>query len=163
MISRIIVSAVLVIVGFVLHGVVRASIKKKVKAQTLKPQSALLARKITTVFTAVAVAIALGLVWGVAPRNIWVSLASVATLVAIGFFAVWCILSNIVAGVILLISRPFDIGDEVVILPEDIHGTLVNITSLFLVLEDNEGDIVTIPSNLVFQRIVRKVKRKDGF
>ncbi len=161
-IYQIIATAVILMVGLVLRGIASSSLDRKVKTQGLKPQSGVLARKIVTAFIVIAVVITVGLVWGVGPRSIWVSLTGILTLVVIGFFAVWCILSNVVAGLILLISRPFDIGDEVLFLPENVQGTVTNITSLFLVLKDSEGSPVTIPNNYVFQRIVKKVEKKNA-
>ncbi len=160
MLYQIIVSAVILIVGVVLRGIVSASLRRKVKTQGLNPQSALLGRKIATGFILAVAALAAGVVWGVGPRAMLASLAGIVTLVIVGFFAVWCILSNIVAGFILLVSRPFGIGDEIVVLPENIQGTVTNITSVFLVLEDNEGAKVTIPNNYIFQRIVKKVQKR---
>lgn len=159
-IYRIIISGGILVAGFVTRGIIGASINRRVRSKTLKPQSGLLARKLATAFILIAVILAVGLVWGVAPRTIWVSLASVITLVILGFFAVWCILSNIVAGLILVISRPFDIGDEIVLIPENLQGTVKNITVMFLLLEDSEGNAISIPNNLIFQRIVKKVEKR---
>ena len=162
MIYRIIVSAAILIAGFVLRAVVGSSIRKKVEAQVLKPHSGLLAHKISTVFFVVAVVLAVGFVWGTSPKNIWISVASIVALTAIAFFGVWSLVSNVVAGLILLIARPLDIGDEVVLLPEDIQCTVTNITGIFLVLRDREGAVITIPNNFVFQRIIKKVKKQNG-
>jgi len=161
LIYQMIASAVIVIVALVLRGIASASIKKKVRTQGLKPQSALLARKIITAFIMLIVVLALGFVWNVAPGNIWVSLVGIIAVVSIGFFAAWCFLSNIVAGVILLISRPFEIGDEIVFLPDNIRGTVTNISSMFLTLQDKDGGIITVPNNFVFQKVVKKVKKEN--
>ena len=162
MLHQFIATGVILVAAIVLHGVATSAIRRRVKTRGLKPQSGLLARKMSTTFIILAAVLAIGLVWGVAPRNIWVSVASVVTLVAIGFFAVWCILSNVIAGFLILISQPFGVGDEVVFLPENIQGTVANITSMFVVLEDSEGTTVTIPNNFVFQRIVKRLKKADA-
>jgi small-conductance mechanosensitive channel len=160
-IYRLIISGVILVAGFVLRGLIGASINRKVRAKTLKPQSGLLTRKLATAFILIGVVLAVGLAWGVAPKTIWVSLASVITLVILGFFAVWCILSNIVAGLILVISRPFDIDDEIILVPENLQGTVRNITVMFLILEDSEGNTISIPNNLIFQRMVKKLEKKS--
>ncbi|MFW6241937.1 MAG: mechanosensitive ion channel family protein, partial [Thermodesulfobacteriota bacterium] len=50
---------------------------------------------------------------GVSLNNVWTTLSAVLTLVAVGFVAVWSILSNFLCTLILLIFQPFRIGDEI--------------------------------------------------
>ena len=107
------------------------------------------------------VALALVSVWGVDVHNLWLFFTSVVGLIAIGFFAVWSILSNVITGIIIIISKDFRIGDELNIQPENISGNIVDMSLLFLKLEDKEGFSIHIPNNLVFQRIVRKKRSKN--
>jgi small-conductance mechanosensitive channel len=162
MIYQLIATAAVLLVGVVLRGVMSSFVNRRVKGGAVKPQSAFLARKMATVFLFIVVVYVVAFIWGVGIRTIWVSLASIITLVTIGFFAVWCILSNIVAGFILLISRPFDIGDEIILLPENIQGKVTNITVLFLILEESDGSTVTVPNNFIFQKIVRKSGKRGA-
>jgi MscS family membrane protein len=99
-------------------------------------------------------------IWGVSINNLWIYLTSVLTLIAIGFFAVWSILSNIIAGLILLGSKRFTSGDEIIIYPEKIKGSIVNITLFFVVLKDSKGYTVNLPNNMFFQRLT-KVKSRQ--
>ena len=70
-------------------------------------------------------------------------------------------LSNVVAGLFLFLSDPFRIDDEIVVLPEEIQGVVKDVKVLFVVLEDNEGNVVHIPSNLLFQKMIKKVKHNN--
>ncbi len=99
--------------------------------------------------------LALIVIWGV-EENVGLFVSSVIGLIAIGFFAVWSILSNIVAGFFLFFSDPFRVGDQVVILPENISGKAIDIKLLFVVLEDEDGSILHVPNNLLFQKVIKR-------
>lgn len=95
-------------------------------------------------------------IWGV-QQNVGLFVSSIVGLIAIGFVAVWSMLSNILAGFLIFFSDPFRIGDDIVILPEDIAGKAVDIKLLFVVLEDSDGSRLHVPNNLLFQRIIKRV------
>ncbi|MGB3507796.1 MAG: mechanosensitive ion channel domain-containing protein [Microcoleaceae cyanobacterium] len=69
------------------------------------------------------------------------------TSVAIGF-SLKDVLSNYIAGVILLAARPFHIGDQVVI--EDFEGTVTQIQLRATTLKTYDGRVVYIPNQEVF-------------
>ena len=58
---------------------------------------------------------------GIKIANILTVLLTVAGMIAIGFIAVWSILSNILCSMMLVLFRNFDMGDEVEIV-EPIGG-----------------------------------------
>jgi small-conductance mechanosensitive channel len=95
-------------------------------------------------------------IWGINIKNLWVFITGAIGVVAIGFFAVWSMLSNIVAGFLLIVSDTFSIGDEIEIIPDGISGKVVEIKSMFVVLKQPGGDIIHVPNNLLFQRIIKK-------
>lgn len=97
-------------------------------------------------------------IWGVSFENLWAALAGMIALIAIGFFAVWSILSNLLAGVLLILRRKVKPGDEIVIMPEKIKGKVVETGLLFLHLQDGQYDVF-VPNNMIFQKFV-KIKRK---
>lgn len=96
-------------------------------------------------------------IWGVNIHNVWVFITGTVGMVAIGFFAVWSILSNILAGVLLFISDPFRLNDHIAVLPEDIRGKVVDMKLLFVVLKDDEGNVIHIPNNIMFQKFIKKL------
>lgn len=162
LIYQAIATGVVLLVGVVLRGVMRSFWNRRVNRGAMKPQSAFLAGKMSTVFLLIIVIYVMAFIWGLGMGTILMSLASVLALVVIGFFAVWCILSNIFAGFVLLLSRPLDIGDEVVLLPENLQGKVTNITILFIILEESDGSTLTVPNNFIFQKIVRRSPRKKA-
>lgn len=98
------------------------------------------------------------IIWGGDFNNLWVSIGSILGVIAIGFFAIWSILSNIVAGIIIYAINPFKISDIIVLVEKEIIGKVIDIGLIYTILEDEEGTF-TVPNNLFFQQVV-KVKNK---
>lgn len=93
-------------------------------------------------------------VWEVLDQ-FWAAATAMVTLVAIGFVAVWSVLSNVLCSIILLAARPFRIGQRIALPPDDFEGRVIEITLLHTVLKTDNNDILKIPNNLFFQRIMR--------
>lgn len=102
--------------------------------------------------------IVLVIVWGGDLNNLWISLGSILGVIAIGFFAIWSILSNIVAGIIIYTINPFKISDTLVLVEKEVTGKVIDIGLIYTKLQDKEG-IFTVPNNLFFQQVI-KVKKK---
>lgn len=79
------------------------------------------------------------------------------------FFAQWSILSNITSSLILFFNHPLKIGDEIEILDKDfaIEGKVEDISFFFMHVRTVNGDLVTIPNNLVLQKMIRSAKPTD--
>ena len=101
---------------------------------------------------------------GVPMSVIWASASTIAALVAIGFVAVWSMLSNITASFLLLIFKPFRIGDYVEFADTSgeglIGGRVVDITLMYVTLREDDGEnepaFVQIPNNMLFQKPIRR-------
>ena len=79
-----------------------------------------------------------------------------AAMIAIGFVAVWSVLSNVSCTVIMLIARPFNIGDEIEFAGEPIKGRVVDLNFVYTTLQDEEGRLQQIPNNLFFQKMIKR-------
>lgn len=106
--------------------------------------------------------------FGVSVTSFWAALSGVLVLVAVGFVAVWSVLSNVLCSILLVIFSPFRIGDEIEIQDTSstltLRGKVVAINMFFTTLESDEhvadGEaqekvIVQVPNNLFFQKFVR--------
>lgn len=62
-------------------------------------------------------------------------------------FATQKVLGQAIAGLFLLVMRPFNIGDRVAVSGEE--GVVQNITTFFTVLEKDGGELALIPNNNV--------------
>jgi small-conductance mechanosensitive channel len=103
--------------------------------------------------------------WGVSGSGLWTFLVSIATLVGIGFLATWSMVSNVMGSLFLTIWRPFYIGDDVEVLPENFKGRVVERNLMFTTLEQDDGQRLQVPNNFFFQKVFRVevTHRQYGF
>jgi small-conductance mechanosensitive channel len=94
--------------------------------------------------------------------GIWAMLATVLGLVAIGFVAVWSVLSNTLCTIIILVSRPFEIGDEIEFAGEQVQGKVIDINFIYTTLRAADGALVQIPNNLFLQKVLKRRRGAGG-
>lgn len=87
--------------------------------------------------------------------NVWTAISTVIALVAIGFFAVWSLLSHMTASVVLFFQRPFRVGEFIQFADEDYCGRVVKTGLFYTLVEDTDGGRSQIPNNLLFQKRFR--------
>lgn len=91
-------------------------------------------------------------------QSVITAVTGVFALLAIGFVAVWSVLSNTLCSLILMITRPYRVGDTLSFPPDDLRGKVVNFNMIFTTLETDDGCLLQVPNNMFFQRpIVRKL------
>jgi len=104
--------------------------------------------------------------FGISVAAFWAALSGVLVMVAVGFVAVWSVLSNFLCSVLLIIFAPFRIDDEIEIqdpaAPIKVRGRVLDINLMFttlVVLDENadgvDNSLLRIPNNLFFQKLVR--------
>lgn len=97
-------------------------------------------------------------VFGFELGGIWAMISTILAMVAIGFVAVWSLLSHTSATVILVLLRPFSIGDDIKLPSENVEGRVVDLNFFFTTLVDHEGSEWRIPNNLFFQKVTLRKK-----
>ena len=99
-------------------------------------------------------------IWGVKPDQIFLFISSILTIVGVGFFAQWSILSNVTAGIILFFSFPFKIGDRIRVMDKDfpIEAEIKDISSFYTLLKTDSGAQISIPNNLLLQKAIEIIK-----
>lgn len=107
-------------------------------------------------WTAIVVGAVVLLEWFGVLVNAWALLSTVLALVAIGFVAVWSILSNVLCSLLLLVARPFRIGDTVELPIQSLGGKVVDFTLLFTIMQDEAGNLIQVPNNMFFQTPIRR-------
>jgi small-conductance mechanosensitive channel len=157
-IVKIAVSAGVLVVVFILQRVLQKAIDRYIERNNMSQRRNLAMHKTKTILLYVVCIIAIGIVWGFSLENVWVSVAGFLGLVAIGFFAVWSILSNVFAGIVIFFNQTFRLHDTIEIVPEGIKGSIHDINAFFITLQDEEGNAISIPNNMIFQKIVKKMK-----
>lgn len=79
------------------------------------------------------------------------------SLIAIGFVAMWSILSHMLASVLIVIFRPFEVGDRVEILGDDeIIGEVTDLNPVYTTLRAADGGTLQVPNNVFFQKALKR-------
>lgn len=155
-------SAVIIIVVNLLFHLLKYSARKTQKKRGMKKSRYFATRRLLTITSLFVIALLLGLVWDVNVKNAWVSLTSILAMIAIAFFAVWSLVGNILAGVLIYFTTPFKLDDLIEVMPDGIRGKVLTINTFYTVLQDEEGDYINIPNSLFFQKYIRVVRHKPG-
>jgi small-conductance mechanosensitive channel len=100
--------------------------------------------------------------FGISITVILTSLSGILLLVAIGFVAVWSVLSNVSCSFLLLVFPPFSFGDTIEIKDPDkesgMKGKVIALNLFYTTLksidENGKESLIRVPNNLFFQRII---------
>jgi small-conductance mechanosensitive channel len=101
-------------------------------------------------------------VWGIKTDVLLTVLGTVFGLVAIGFVAVWSVLSNFLCTFVLILFKPFSVGDDLEIPADSVSGKVVDLTLIFTTLRNPNGEYVQIPNNMFFQKIFKRRVGRGG-
>ncbi len=103
----------------------------------------------------IAAMIILGL-WGFELGTIFALLGTVLGLVAIGFVAVWSVLSNFLCTLVLVVFKPFSVGDELELPADNVKGRVVDLSLIFTTLQVSADETVMVPNNTYFQKVFKR-------
>lgn len=151
-------AVVLILLVYLGYRLLHRMIGALERRERLSTQMAFLTQRVLR-WGAAVVAIVVVLQWFGLLKDFWTFLSTVLALVAIGFVAVWSVLSNILCSVVLMLTRPFQVGDTIGLPAQQLEGKVVNFTLLFTTLQDTEGALIQIPNNTFLQTPIR---RKPG-
>ncbi len=99
--------------------------------------------------------------FGMQIGGIWALISTVLAMIAIGFVAVWSMLSNASATLLILIFRPFEIGDHVEFVGEPTKGKVKSLGMVYTTLHEDGATVLQVPNNLFFQKILRRKRGKS--
>ena len=94
--------------------------------------------------------------WGFQIGTILALLGSLLGLVAIGFVAVWSVLSNFLCTFVLVVFKPFSVGDELELPADNVRGRVTDLSLIFTTLQVSGDETVVIPNNTFFQRVFKR-------
>ncbi len=151
------VTAGVIVVVIVMLATLKAAIVRFVRVRQMHQLRGRFVYRMARVFAVIFAGFVLAYVWGFDPEKLWVVVTGFLGLVAIGFFAVWSLLSNVIAGLFLFLSDPFKINDEIEIPDGELEGKVLDIRPLFVVLEEPGGHTLYVPNSLLFQKSFRRV------
>ncbi|MEO9485284.1 MAG: mechanosensitive ion channel domain-containing protein [Ekhidna sp.] len=113
-------------------------------------------RKAVSLGVAFLFIIFIGMVWEISLKGLSVYIASFLTIVGVGLFANWSIVSNITASVILFFFFPFKIGSKVRILDGDnsAEGEVIDLSLFSIRLKKDDGNDIYVPNNIAIQKSI---------
>lgn len=151
---ELIVSAVIVLLYFISKRVIKKLIIRQETKRHFDKGRSLYISKVTGLVNFLVFFAFLGFTWELSLSGLGVYFASIFTVVGVGLFANWSILSNISASVILFFFFPYRIGSRVRIQDGDnsVEGIILDITIFYVEIETEENKVVSYPNNLAIQK-----------
>lgn len=119
--------------------------------------------KLANTFVLVLWILAVSNVLGFGIQGIFIATSSFFAIAGIALFATWSILSNLTSSLILYFAFPFRVGDSIEFSDDDTpSGELVEMTLFYLKIQTAENHIVSVPSNVAIQKIVKTKRHKPS-
>jgi len=102
-------------------------------------------------------------IWGLKQNEIAAFVTKFLTATGIAFFALWSLLSNITSSIILFFNHPMKLGDTIKVLDKDypFEGEITELTYFFVHLKTTNGEIITIPNSIIFQKSISVKLNQD--
>jgi len=94
--------------------------------------------------------------------GLWGVMSTLFAMIAVGFVAVWSMLSNTLCTLLILISRPFAVGDDIEFVGEPTKGRVTDLNFLFTTLLAEDGGEIRVPNNLFFQKILKRRRSTES-
>jgi small-conductance mechanosensitive channel len=143
--ARFVEGVLLLLLSFVVGSLVRGMLRKQLKRPHIDQQVALLVSRIAYLATVLFGLIAFFTRWFGSPALVFGGFGFLALAFSLAFQD---ILKNFIAGLFMLLERPFRLGDEITV---DNHtGIVENIEMRATTLRTSEGEQVITPNALVY-------------
>lgn len=164
--AQILQTLVAIVVILLIRFIISKTIRRVGKLGELDPNRTLLISKYINLFISAIGLFVISIFWGVNFDDLGWFISSAFAVIGVAFFAVWSILSNVTAGIILFFSFPFKIGDRIRIQDKDFptEGIIEDIRAFHIHIRSDDGELLTYPNNLLLQKGVAqitKVKKED--
>lgn len=155
---QIIEIAVVIILYFILRVLLYKSIGKAIIRNSSKNLRGKSIRKVISIILFIICVPIILIILGVDQNELALFIGSVLTVIGIALFAQWSILSNITSGIIIFFNHSVKLGDTITIIDRDyeVTGKVADIGLFFVNLETPNGELVTVPSNVLMQKMIKK-------
>jgi len=150
------------LVGILINLITERSLLLFARRTALSEADVMPIRKLARLVIGLITVIVILSIFGFNLGGIWAMLSTVLAMIAIGFVAVWSMLSNVSATVLILLMRPFNIGDEIELSTEKIKGRVIDLNFFFTTLQTEENTTHQVPNNLFFQKVVTRAANRTS-
>src|SRR5713226_4062411 len=143
--ARFVEGILLLLLSFVIASLARGALRKQLKRPHIDAQVALLISRIAYLAVVVLGVVAFFTLWFGSPALVFGGFGFLALAFSLAFQD---ILKNFIAGIFMLLERPFRLGDEITV--DNRTGMVENIEMRATTLRTSEGEQVLIPNALVY-------------
>ncbi|MEL6556964.1 MAG: mechanosensitive ion channel domain-containing protein [Bacteroidota bacterium] len=153
---QVLLTIVMVFLFIIVRSIVRKLVIKHARKNKMAYSRELYVKKLIMVVQVLLFLTIIGVIWEISLKGLSLYFASVFTVIGVGLFANWSILSNMTASVILFFFFPYRIGNKIRIIDGDnsVEGTVVDITLFYIQIETDEKKKYSYPNNLAIQKAI---------
>lgn len=144
--------------GLVLNFFVKRALRLLADRTSLTDGDVAPFAKVGSWFIFIGTVVALLSVFGFNLGGMWTMITGVGAMIAVGFIAVWSVLSNWLCTFVILLTRPFSIGDEVEFVGEQVKGRVVDLNFIYTSLVSADGATLQVPNNMFFQKVLKRTR-----
>ena len=96
---------------------------------------------------------------GIKYQQVSLFISSAFAVLGVALVAQWSILSNITAGILIFFVFPYRIGSRIKVVDKDenISGVITEINLFHILIQREDGILITYPNNLMLQKGVLKL------
>lgn len=160
---RVIETTIAVLILIIIRKVVANIVSKRLLNAEFGKNRAQLTSKLFNVLYSAILLISLAGIWGLHGSQVVTFIGTALTVVGIGFFAQWSLLSNITSGLILFFNHPLKLGDYISIVDKDfpLEGKIDDITLFFIYIRDKQDRVFSISNTIMMTKTFRVMGSSD--
>jgi len=161
--SNFLIALPLLIVFFIINKAINRQLIKLGERKNVSHERIFYIQKTVQIILLIIALFTIGLLLGINYDKFGFILSTLFTVVGVALFAQWSILSNVTASLIIFFFFPYRVGDTIRIQDDKelLEGCIEEITLFHLLIRQAEGDLISYPNSLVFQKaIIIKPKKK---
>jgi len=143
---KLIQTAVILTANVLLFTLLKIYARKTQRKLGIRKSRYFAIRRILRISSVMLGAMMLLFIWDINLKNVWVHITGILAITAIAFFAVWSLVGNLLAGIILYFTSPFKLDDDIEVMPDEVIGTVLAINTFYTVVQDPNGNYINIPN-----------------
>lgn len=153
---EVVMTVAVLVVTLIIRLLTRSAMSRALKKFNFSLQRRRITVKLINFIVALIATFILVSIWGVKKEDLLLFISSVLTVLGIGFFAQWSLLSNISAGLILFFNHPLKLGDRIEIQDKEypVKGKVTDIGYYFVYIETDDGQQLTVPNSILLQKTI---------
>lgn len=146
-----------IIVAFFLTRIIERGIQSLSRKKDFPEATTNIFKLITRWIIVIVTVLVVATIFGVELTVLWTAISALLAMIAFGLFAGWSIISSFLATIIIMIWRPYKVGDKIELLPDGIEGKVTEMSMMFSTIKLEDKGEVLIPNSQMLQKIIKKI------